>query len=61
MSTQNVVIKKMGRPQVDSERIDARFERPDLDAIDAYVAREGLKGRPEAVRRLVRRGLAHGG
>lgn len=57
MSTLKSAKKKMGRPEVDSEAVNIRFVRADLDAIDAFAATEGLKGRPEAVRRLVRRAL----
>lgn len=48
----------MGRPPVDSEEIKVRMQRPDLDRLDAW--REGqpdAPGRPEAVRRLVRKAL----
>ena len=33
------------------------MERQDLDALDRVVEHEGLKGRPEAIRRLVRAAL----
>ena len=53
---------KRGRPKVDSERVDTRFERPVLTALDAFVADETDKpSRPEAIRRLLRKQLiAHG-
>lgn len=50
-----------GRPPVDSERIDTRFQRPVLDQIDAWREDQPDKpSRPEAVRRLVEKGLNDG-
>ncbi len=44
-----------GRPPVDSEAVKVRIGRSELDAIDAFAAKEADKpGRPEAVRRIVR-------
>ena len=61
MSTLNNIKKKMGRPVVDSEGITDRLERPDLDQIDTWrTAQPDEPGRPEAIRRLVRKGLTHG-
>jgi hypothetical protein len=58
MSTIKDDNKKRGRPEVDSERIDTRFVRADLDAIDAWrAAQPDTPNRPEALRRLVRLGL----
>lgn len=52
MSSKNVA---RGRPSVDSERIDTRFLRSDIDAIDAFSAEHPDKPkRPEAIRRIVR-------
>lgn len=56
MSTK--IRKGPGRPTVDSERIDTRFERPVIDAIDKFRASEEPEiGRPEALRRLVTEAL----
>lgn len=57
MSIINTTQKKRGRPRVDSEELKVRFERTELDAIDSVVEQEKLKGRPEAVRRLIRQAL----
>ncbi|ALC12474.1 hypothetical protein LH20_10980 [Sphingopyxis sp. 113P3] len=60
MSTDNSAnkSKKMGRPPVDSEAVNVRFERSMLDAIDSFRREQSdLPSRPEAVRRLVERGL----
>jgi metal-responsive CopG/Arc/MetJ family transcriptional regulator len=57
MSTLNAQQKVMGRPRVDSEELRVRMQRPELDALDAYCATEGVKGRPEAIRRLIRKAL----
>lgn len=46
----------MGRPTVDSEAVNVRFQRPVLDQIDAFAAEHEVN-RPEAVRRLVEKGL----
>jgi hypothetical protein len=51
----------MGRPPVDSEELRVRVQRPLLDQIDDWREREEDKpGRPEAVRRLVAKGLQRG-
>ena len=51
--------RKGGRPPVDSERIDTRFRREVLDALDAWrEAQPDKPSRPEAVRRLVDQALA---
>ena len=58
MSTLNTAHKRMGRPPVDSEELRVRMQRPDLDALDAWRnAQADSPGRPEAIRRLVRKGL----
>ena len=49
--------KKRGRPPIDSEAVKVRIERADLDRIDALAKAEGLRGRPEAIRRLIRSAL----
>lgn len=59
MSSKNI---RPGRPSVDSERVDTRFTRDILDAIDAFAAKEADKpGRPEALRRIVRAWLTERG
>lgn len=46
--------KSRGRPKVDSDQVNARFERRLLDAIDAFAStQEPPSSRPEAVRTLV--------
>jgi hypothetical protein len=50
---------RRGRPQVDSEAVNVRFIRADLDRLDDWRAKqEDEPTRPEAVRRLVEKGLA---
>lgn len=45
----------MGRPPVDSEQVNLRVQRADLDAIDAFSADQVDKPpRTEAIRRIVR-------
>jgi hypothetical protein len=47
-----------GRPRVDSDRVEVRFERGQLDALDAWRALQSdAPGRPEAIRRLIELGL----
>ena len=44
-----------GRPPVDSERIDSRFNRDLLNGIDAFARSEpDGPSRPEALRRILR-------
>jgi len=52
--------KKTGRPRVDSEAVNVRFMRQSLGALDAWIAGqpEPKPTRPEAIRRLVEKGLA---
>ena len=48
----------MGRPRVDSEAINVRFERVDIAELDEWIDRQPeLMSRPEAVRRLTKQGL----
>lgn len=47
----------MGRPPVDSDAVKVRMERALLDRVDDFANRQGLRGRPEAVRRLVQHAL----
>jgi hypothetical protein len=50
----------MGRPRVDSEAVNVRFVRGTLEALDIWreAQPEPKPSRPEAVRRLVEKGLA---
>lgn len=59
MSIEKIALtKKRGRPYRDSEAVNVRMERPDLDQIDQWrTAQPDTPGRPEAIRRLVRKGL----
>lgn len=46
--------KSRGRPKVDSEAVNTRFDRRLLDAIDQFAADQNPPAsRPEAVRALV--------
>jgi AMMECR1 domain-containing protein len=49
-----------GRPKVDSEMVRARFERQTLNRVDEWRAEQPnpKPSRPEAVRRLVEKGLS---
>jgi hypothetical protein len=49
---------KRGRPPVDSEAVNVRMTKTDLEVIDSWRRKQGdLPGRPEAIRRLVELGL----
>jgi hypothetical protein len=52
--------KSRGRPKVDSEAVNVRFERVPLAALDAWIAAQPdpKPSRPEAIRRLVELALA---
>ena len=52
--------KRIGRPKVDSEAVNVRVERPMLGALDAYIIAQPdpKPSRPEAIRALLREGLA---
>jgi hypothetical protein len=57
MSTINNV-KKRGRPSIDSEAITVRMERELIERVDRWRDNAlGQPTRPEAIRRLVERGL----
>jgi metal-responsive CopG/Arc/MetJ family transcriptional regulator len=59
MSTLNGPKKKMGRPPVDSEAVKVRLERKLLNRIDQWRDNApGRPNRPEAIRRLVEKGLS---
>lgn len=48
----------MGRPPVDSEAVNVRMERDLLDRLDKWRDNAlGQPSRPEAIRRLVEKGL----
>ncbi|MBS0278150.1 MAG: ribbon-helix-helix protein, CopG family [Proteobacteria bacterium] len=49
--------KKLGRPKVDTQEVSVRMDRELLDRVDTFAAGQGIKGRPEAVRRLTRLAL----
>ena len=48
----NTQPKKIGRPRVDSDRVEVRFLRPLLSALDRWAADNGVH-RAEAVRLLL--------
>lgn len=54
-STINPIKKSRGRPAVDSDQVNIRLVRGDLDAIDAFAAEQADSlTRPEAIRRIIR-------
>ena len=54
-ATLNPIKKSRGRPAVDSEQVNLRLQRQELDAIEAYsAAQEDKPGRTEAIRRILR-------
>lgn len=54
-STINPIKKSRGRPPVDSEQINLRIQRPDLEALDGFAASEpDQPNRTEAIRRILR-------
>ena len=56
--TINSAKKTRGRPPVDSEAVNVRLAAPALKTIDDWRRnQDDLPGRPEAIRRLVERGL----
>lgn len=59
MSIDSAKKPKKGRPKIDSEAVNVRFERTTLDNLDAWIAQNGppYMTRPEAVRRLVQLGF----
>lgn len=62
MSIAGAKKSKRGRPPVDSEAVNVRLERPALDALDAWIAKqsEPRPTRPEAIRRLLEKALGAG-
>jgi len=49
----------MGRPSKDTEAVNVRMEREQLDRLDDWRREQSdLPSRPEAIRRLVEKGLA---
>ncbi|WP_409411587.1 ribbon-helix-helix protein, CopG family [Brevundimonas sp.] len=58
MSNDDGKKSKRGRPAVDTEPVTVRLPREQLEAIDAYRrSQDDLPSRPEAIRRLVEKGL----
>jgi|TARA_R100000501_G_scaffold15113_3_gene27457 hypothetical protein len=58
MSTLPSAKKKIGRPPVDSEAVNVRLKRGQLDALDKWRKAQGDDpSRPEAIRRLVELGM----
>lgn len=54
--------RKRGRPPVDTEAVNVRMARADIEAVDAFAAaQEDAPTRPEAVRRIVRAWLVEKG
>lgn len=52
----------MGRPPVDSEQVNLRIQRVELDGIDAFSeAQPDRPKRPEAIRRIIRDWLQKAG
>jgi len=50
--------KPKGRPSVDSEAVNVRIERQMLDALDDWRRHQSdVPTRPEAIRRLLAKGL----
>jgi hypothetical protein len=51
--------KSRGRPRVDATLVGVRFPPPELSKLDEWIAdQHDEPSRPEAVRRLVERGLS---
>jgi hypothetical protein len=58
MSTLNSAKKPKGRPKVDSEAVNVRLTRDALERVDDWRrAQADVPTRPEAIRRLVEKGL----
>jgi hypothetical protein len=59
MSLVDVKQSKMGRPPADTEAVTVRMERLALKMLDDWRLGQGdLPSRPEAIRRLIKLGLA---
>lgn len=56
MTSTNTAAKK-GRPAIEGQRIEIKMEAELLDQLNAYAAEHGLR-RPDALRALLRAGLA---
>lgn len=51
----NPINKSRGRPPVDSEQVNLRIQRSDLEAIDAFATEaEDKPNRTEAIRRILK-------
>jgi hypothetical protein len=58
MPKDNITISKKGRPATDTEPVLVRLPRSMVEAIDAFRRAEpDLPTRPEAVRRILTKGL----
>jgi metal-responsive CopG/Arc/MetJ family transcriptional regulator len=58
MSTLDSAKKPKGRPRADTEAVNVRLPREVIARLDAYRKEErDLPTRPEAIRRLVEKGL----
>lgn len=58
MSKENNIKKSMGRPRLDSEAVTVRMVRDMLSALDDWRrGQSDLPNRPEAIRRLIQKGL----
>jgi hypothetical protein len=58
MSTNNSAKKSKGRPTVDSEAVNVRMQRNQIEKLDAWRREQpDLPSRPEAIRRLLEKGL----
>lgn len=58
MSIDSAKKTKKGRPPVDSEAVNVRIEREGLNALDDWRrSQDDLPSRPEAIRRLIAKGL----
>lgn len=53
----NPTKKRMGRPPVDSEQINVRFQRDILNALDAAQADFDKASRPETIRFIIKEWL----
>ena len=54
-STINPIKKPRGRPSVDSEQVNFRIQRADLDAIDEFAkSQDDAPNRTEAIRRILK-------
>jgi hypothetical protein len=59
-STDDIKKSSRGRPRADTTPVMVRMATAELDAVDAWIAKQGAPfvTRPEAIRRLVEKGLS---